>query len=254
MRCSQIKNQNCDGAADRLPIKRVGQGSRDCIKEFQKKFGADIRRKPKMQARIMKKCEAAKIRLTSYPLATISISEADGIHDLFETITRAQFEQLCEPLFDRCIAPVRAALIDAHVTAKQVDRIVLVGGTSQIPRIRTLLEETFGAVVHQGVDPRLAVARGAALWAERIKKGKLNLPIPSFYDIVPVSLAIVTAGGVIEFMIRKGTEVSARRPIVTTTTFWVGQTNQTFSLLDICAGERKLSKYCRKVQSFYLSG
>jgi molecular chaperone DnaK (HSP70) len=133
MRCSQIENQNCDGAADRLPIKPVGQGSRDWF--------------------------------------------------------RHSFDD---------------------------------------------------------VDP--------GVWAERIKKGKLNLPIPSFYDIVPVSLGIVTVGGVIKFIIRKGTEVSARRPIVTTSNFWVGQTNQTFSLLDIYAGQRTLPKYCRKVQSFYLSG
>jgi molecular chaperone DnaK (HSP70) len=175
----------------------------------------------------------------------------DGSNDLSEEITRDQFEDLCQDLFARCLKPVEKALREAGKSKQDIDDVILVGGTSRIPKIHKILTNFFGKRPYEGVDPQEAVARGAAILAAKLKNsGGSSVQQLSFYDICPVSLGIQVGGGGMSKLIMK----SSRVPVSVTKRYSVGGTDWSTVNLNIYRGERGVGRHCHKVAIFTLSG
>jgi molecular chaperone DnaK (HSP70) len=158
---------------------------------------------------------------------------------------------LCRFLWDRCLKPVENALKDGHKCKTDIDDIILVGGSSRIPKIHEILRTFFGKAPYEGVDPQNAVARGAVIIASKIKAtGNTDPGQLGFYDICPVSLGISVNGGALSKLIMKSSTV----PVSAKKTYSVGGTDWKSVCLDVYAGERGLVRYCHKVATFTLSG
>jgi molecular chaperone DnaK (HSP70) len=221
------------------------------VDRFKQIHGVDVRNNKRAKAKLRKAAEEVKIALTGNQNAEIAAECLDGENDFEEPINRTQFENLCSDLWDRCLKPVENALRDGHKCKTDIDDIILVGGSSRIPKIHEILRTFFGKAPYEGVDPQEAVARGAAILAAKIKAtGKNDPGVLGFYDICPVSLGISVNGGAMDKLIMKSSSV----PVSVTKKYTVGYTDQISLCLDVYAGERGLVRYCHKVATFTLSG
>jgi len=222
------------------------------IDNFKKENGVDLSKDPKALQRIYEAAENAKIELSSKLQTEINlpyITVVDGEPKHLEMkLSRAQLEQLIEPIIDKSFGPCKQALEDAKLKPEDIDHIVLVGGTTRIPLIRKKVEEFFGKAPERGVDPMECVAVGAAIQAG-VLSGAIDKEIV-LLDVTPLTLSVETLGGVATPIIPRNTTIPVRRSKIFTT----AADNQTTVEIHVVQGERSMAADNKSLGRFHLTG
>ena len=219
--------------------------------EFEKEEGIDLRKDAMALQRLKEAAEKAKIELSSTTSTEINLpyitATATGPKHLVKTLTRAQFEQLADKLIQATIKPCEQALKDAGMTAKDIDEVILVGGSTRIPAIQQVVEKFFGKAPSKGVNPDEVVAVGAA-----IQGGVLSGDVKDvlLLDVVPLSIGIETLGGVMTKMIEANTTIPTRK----SETFSTAADNQPSVEIHVLQGERPMAKDDKTLGKFHLDG
>jgi molecular chaperone DnaK len=219
------------------------------ITDMEGDLGVDVRRNAEVVQAIRKAVIEAKIALSSQTSAKLDVNLPNGRRYLRE-IAREQFEHLIQPIIDRTVGPCKQALKDAGLKPEQIDEVVLVGGSTRIPRVRALVKELFQREPHTGLNPDEVVALGAAVQANILGGGSEATENMLLLDVTPLSLGIEVAGGVTDKIILRNSTIPASATQHYTTQV-DGQANVAIHVLQ---GERELAKDCRSLARFDLKG
>jgi heat shock protein 1/8 len=222
------------------------------VKEFYKKYKKDLSSNPRSMRRLKNACENAKRTLSSSVYTSIEIDSLfDGI-DFYTSITRALFEELCSDLFKSTIEPVERVLIDSKIDKNSVDEVVLVGGSTRIPKVQKMLSDFFnGKELNKSINPDEAVAYGAAVQGSvlsGVKSSKTKELL--LLDVAPLSLGIETSGGVMATVIPRNSTIPAKKSQQFSTCY----DNQTTVNIKVFEGERSFTKDNNLLGQFDLSG
>ena len=212
-------------------------------------LGIDLRRNAEAVQGIRKAVIDAKIALSSQPSVKLDVALPQNTRYQRE-ITREQFEQLIQPIVERTVGPVKQALKDANLKPEQIDEVVLVGGSTRIPKVRALVKEMFRREPHVDLNPDEVVALGAAVQANILGGGSVATQNMLLLDVTPLSLGIEVAGGVTDKIILRNSTIPASATQFYTTQI-DGQANVAIHVLQ---GERELARDCRSLARFDLKG
>ncbi len=219
------------------------------VDDIRGDLGLDVRRNGEAVARIRKAVIDAKIELSSQASTKLDV-ELPGGKRYQREITREMFEQMIQPIIDRTVGPCKQALKDATLKPEQIEEVVLVGGSTRIPKVRQLVENLFGRVPHTDLNPDEVVALGAAVQANILGGGSEFTKEMLLLDVTPLSLGIEVAGGVTDKIILRNSTIPASATQYYTTQV-EGQTNVAIHVLQ---GERELARDCRSLARFDLRG
>ena len=223
------------------------------VQEFKNDEGADLKSDPMAMQRLKEAAEKAKIELSSSTSTEINlpyIMPVAGVpKHLVKTLTRAKFEQLAHELIQACLAPCQKAIADAHLTTADIDEVILVGGSSRIPAVQTLVKNYFGKEPSKGVNPDEVVAVGASIQGAILNKeggvGDIVL-----LDVTPLTLGIETMGGVMTKLIEANTTIPCKKSEV----FSTAADNQTEVTIHVLQGERPMAAQNKSIGQFNLTG
>lgn len=219
--------------------------------EFKKEQGIDLREDNMALQRLQEACEKAKKELSSVPQTDINLpfitADASGPKHLQVTITRAKFEELIDTLIERCRRPVEQALKDAKLSPSDIDEVVLVGGSTRVPKVQQVVKEIFGKDPHRGVNPDEVVAVGAAIQGSVLAGERKDVLL---LDVTPLTLGIETEGGVLTPLVERNTTIPAEKK----KTFSTAADNQTGVTVKVFQGERPMANDNRLLGEFNLEG
>jgi molecular chaperone DnaK len=222
--------------------------------EFKKENGIDLRKDQMALQRLKEAAERAKKDLSQQTSTEINLpfitADASGPKHLQMSLTRAKFEQLCDPLFERCRGPVLKALQDSGYKPKDVDEVVMVGGMTRVPKVQAIVKDIFGKEGHRGVNPDEVVAVGAAIQGAQLMLGGKSEVL--LLDVTPLSLGIETLGGVLTKLIERNTTI----PTTKKQTFSTAEDNQPAVTIRVFQGESPIAESAsnRLLGQFNLEG
>ena len=219
--------------------------------EFKKDTGVDLRNDTMALQRLQEGCENAKKELSTAQSSAINLpfitADASGPKHLQMDITRAKFEELIDGLVERCKIPLEQALKDAKLSASEIDEIVLVGGSTRVPKVQAMVKGVFGKDPHKGVNPDEVVAVGAAVQGSVLAGDRKDVLL---LDVTPLTLGIETEGGVMTALVERNTTIPTEKKQV----FSTAADNQTAVTIQVYQGERKMANNNRLLDKFDLTG